>query len=92
MGLSERGESMSTVLFFVVVTLLAVYGICQMLLDVAAWFWLPKRYHAVTLIRVEDEQSIPPRVLRLLEGKSGHPVVILTENEAKESDEKSLSE
>ncbi len=83
---------MSTALFFVVVTLLAVYGICEMLLDVAAWFWLPKRYHAVTLIRGEEKQASAPRVLRKGKRKSGHPIVILTEDEAKESDGNSPSD
>ncbi len=86
--MSERGERMSTVAFFVMVGVLAVYGLCEGIVRFFAWIWIPKEMKAVTLVRCEDEQTLTPLTVQLWEEREGHPVMFWTEEEETQKTEK----
>lgn len=70
---------MSTVLFFVMVGVLAVYGLCQCIVGFVAWLWLPKDEKSVTLVYCEKGEPVTPFVRELWEEKEGHPVLFWSE-------------
>lgn len=79
---------MSTVVFFVMVGLLAVYGLCEGIVRFVSWLWIPKDMCAVTLVRCEDERTLSPLTAELWQEKEGHPVVFWTADETGGKDKK----
>ena len=81
---------MSTVLFFVLVGLLALYGLCEGIVRFVSWVCLPKGMKPVTLVRCEDESTLSPFCRELWEEKTGHPVVFWSASSAATPDERIL--
>ena len=79
---------MSTVLFFVMVGVLSVYGLCEGIVRFTSWLWLPKEMKPVTLVRCDDGQALTPFCRELWEEKAGHPVVFWTAGEPDEKNER----
>jgi len=84
--LSERSEGMSTIVFFVLVGVLAVYGLCEVIVRFVAWLWIPKEMKAVTFVRCEDGHTLTPLTTELWEEREGHPVVFWFANEEEKSE------
>ena len=81
---------MSTVLFFVMVGVLSVYGLCEGIVRFTSWLWLPKEMKPVTLVRCDDGQALTPFCRELWEEKAGHPVVFWSASSAATPDERIL--
>ena len=79
---------MSTVLFFVMVGVLAVYGLCEGIVRLFAWLWIPRRMTAVTLVRCEETEMLTPLVRQLWEEKERHSVGFWTSETTMPSDER----
>ncbi len=63
---------MSTVVFFVIVGVFAVYGLCEAIVRFVSWLWIPKGMKPVTLVRCDDLQELTPLTAELWEEKEGH--------------------
>lgn len=79
---------MSTVLFFIMVGVLAVYGLCEGIVRLVARMWIPRDMKAVTLVQCEDSRTVTPFIEDLWREKVGHPVFFLTTAELREKTER----
>ncbi len=74
-GFCRKGANeMSTVIFFIMVGVLSIYGLCEGIVRFVAWLWIPRDMKAVTFIRCEDADALTPFVEELWQEKEGHPV------------------
>ena len=87
---------MSTVVFFVMVGLFAIYGLCEGIVRFVSWLWIPKEMKPVTLVRCENLSVLTPLTVELWEEKEGHPVtfwsVEANENEGRRISLSNLNE
>ena len=72
--MSERAGKMSTILFFILVGVLAVYGLCEAIVRLVSRLWIPKEMKPVTLVRCDDVRELTPLTVSLWEEKEEHPV------------------
>ena len=88
--MSERGRTVSTVVFFIMVGLLAIYGLCEAIVRFVSWLWIPKDMRPITLVRADNPQELTPLTIELWEEKEGHPVCFWSPR-AQEQEEKRIS-